>query len=64
LPDVERIQQSGGHALDTVGCNDDWRYNNGFAALAPIAALRGAFVLHNVWACRPLGGLFNGNQNV
>jgi C1A family cysteine protease len=49
LPDIERIQHSGGHAMEVVGSNDDWRYNNRFAVPASIAALRGAFVLHNSW---------------
>jgi hypothetical protein len=52
VDEIERIQQTGGHAMNILGYNDDWRYNSRFSVPESIAKLKGAFVLHNSWGSR------------
>jgi hypothetical protein len=49
VDEIERIQQSGGHAMNVIGYNDEWQYKNRFGVPASVANLKGAFILHNSW---------------
>jgi hypothetical protein len=40
--DVSRLTKSGGHAMNLIGWNDNWRYHSRFAAPQSVAELRGA----------------------
>ncbi|OHT06795.1 hypothetical protein TRFO_05497 [Tritrichomonas foetus] len=50
---IERITQSGGHAMNIVGYNDNWRFNDRFAPSESIAEMKGTFILHNSWGATP-----------
>lgn len=50
---IERVVQAGGHAMNVVGYNDNYRYNDRLSPTESISTLHGAFILHNSWGPTP-----------
>ena len=44
-----RQNSIGGHAMNVVGYNDNWRYNNRFTTDNSVQNSKGCFILHNSW---------------
>ena len=49
IDQVERSTEFGGHAMNIMGYNDNWRYNNRLASPKSLQGSRGCFILHNSW---------------
>lgn len=45
-----RQNSIGGHAMNVVGYNDNWRYNNRFSSDMSVQNSKGCFILHNSWS--------------
>lgn len=45
----DRATEFGGHAMDIVGYNDNWRYLNRIAGPNSLEDARGCLILHNSW---------------
>ncbi|KAK8838835.1 hypothetical protein M9Y10_032875 [Tritrichomonas musculus] len=50
---IERIIESGGHAMNIVGYNDNYQYIDRFAPKESIAEMKGTFIIHNSWGATP-----------
>jgi hypothetical protein len=50
IDDVSRAHLSGGHAMNTIGYNDDWVYHSRKGSEKGIAPMCGGFLMQNSWA--------------
>ena len=50
---IEGFTQTGGHAMNIVGYNDNWRYNDRFSPIQTLSEMKGCFILHNSWGAAP-----------
>ena len=46
---AERMNSFGGHAMNVVGYNDNWRYLNRIAGPNSVQNAKGCLILHNSW---------------